>query len=66
MILYLWWSISGIMLIKDVSLIRSGQLLKGRDILIADGKISKIGRDLQDDSRRRPFLATESWPFPAW
>jgi 5-methylthioadenosine/S-adenosylhomocysteine deaminase len=39
------------MLIKDVSLLHSGQLLKGRDILIEDNKIAKIGRDLVDENR---------------
>ncbi len=35
------------MLIKDVSILHSGQLVKGRDILIEDGRIAKIGRDLK-------------------
>ncbi len=37
------------MLIKDVSLLQSGALLKGRDILIEGNRISKIGRDLRRD-----------------
>jgi len=37
------------MLIKDVSLLRSGALVKGRDILIEGNRIAKIGRDLRDD-----------------
>ncbi len=37
------------MLIKDVSLLQSGQLLKGRDILIQGNRIAKIGRDLKDE-----------------
>lgn len=39
------------MLIKDVSLLQSGQLLKGRDILIAGNRIVEIGRDLRDENR---------------
>ena len=39
------------MLIKDVSLIQSGQLLRGRDILIQGNRIAKIGRDLLDDDK---------------
>jgi 5-methylthioadenosine/S-adenosylhomocysteine deaminase len=37
------------MLIKDVSLLQSGQLLKGHDILIQGNKIARIGRDLSDE-----------------
>ncbi len=37
------------MLIKDVSLLHSGQLLKGRDILIEGERIAKIGRDLKGE-----------------
>src|SRR5512136_1011983 len=37
------------MLIKDVSLLRSAALVKGRDILIEGNRIAKIGRDLRDD-----------------
>jgi len=39
------------MLIKDVSLIQSGQLLRGRDILINGNRIAKIGRDLKDEDK---------------
>ncbi len=35
-----------LMLIKNVSILHSGQLLPGRDILIEEGKIAKMGRDL--------------------
>ncbi len=52
------------MLIKDVSLIGSGQLLKGCDILIADNKISKIGRDLRDDSREDAILGHGKLAIP--
>jgi len=38
------------MLIKDVSLLQSGAILKGRDILIEGNRISKIGRDLKDET----------------
>lgn len=38
------------MLIKDVSLLQSGQLLNGRDILIQGNRILKIGRDLSDET----------------
>jgi 5-methylthioadenosine/S-adenosylhomocysteine deaminase len=38
------------MLIKNVSLLQSGALLKGRDILIEGSRISKIGRDLKDET----------------
>jgi 5-methylthioadenosine/S-adenosylhomocysteine deaminase len=41
---------SALMLIKDVSLLRSGQLLKGYDILIEGNRIASIGRDLSADS----------------
>ncbi len=37
------------MLIRDVSVLQSGQLLKGRDILIRGDKIVEIGRDLKDE-----------------
>lgn len=37
------------MLIKDVSLLQSGQLVKGRDILIEGNRTMKIGRDLKGD-----------------
>ncbi|MGV8175447.1 MAG: amidohydrolase [Methanothrix sp.] len=37
------------MLIKDVSLLQSGELLSGRDILIEDGRISNIGFDLKEE-----------------
>jgi 5-methylthioadenosine/S-adenosylhomocysteine deaminase len=36
------------MLIKDISILHSGVLLKGRDILIEGNRIAKIGRDLWD------------------
>jgi 5-methylthioadenosine/S-adenosylhomocysteine deaminase len=35
------------MLIKNVSLLQSGQLLEGHDILIEENRIAKIGRDLK-------------------
>ncbi|MGA9100119.1 MAG: amidohydrolase [Methanotrichaceae archaeon] len=38
------------MLIKDVSLLHSGQLLKGYDILIDGTRITKVGRNLQAES----------------
>ena len=38
------------MLIKDVSLLQSGRLLNGRDILIQGNRIVKIGRDLSDET----------------
>ena len=38
------------MLIKDVSLLHSGQLVSGRDILIEEGRIAQIGPDLKDES----------------
>jgi 5-methylthioadenosine/S-adenosylhomocysteine deaminase len=41
---------SALMLIKDVSLLRSGRLLKGYDILIEGNRIASIGRDLSADS----------------
>ena len=44
-----------LMLIKDVSIIQSGELLPGRDILIVDGKIAKAGRDLMDESDDEPI-----------
>ena len=37
------------MLIKDVSLLVSGQLLKGRDVLVEENRITEIGRDLLAD-----------------
>jgi 5-methylthioadenosine/S-adenosylhomocysteine deaminase len=37
------------MLIKDVSILQSGALVKGRDILIEGNRIAKIGRDLWDE-----------------
>ena len=37
------------MLIKEVSILHSGQLVKGCDILIEDGMIAKIGRDLKGE-----------------
>jgi len=37
------------MLIKDVSLLESGQLIKDRDVLISGNRISKIGRDLKEE-----------------
>ncbi len=37
------------MLIKDVSLLVSGQLLKGRDILVEGNRIARVGRDLSAD-----------------
>jgi 5-methylthioadenosine/S-adenosylhomocysteine deaminase len=39
------------MLIKEVSLLESGQLVKGEDILIEGNRIAKIGRDLKDEDR---------------
>lgn len=38
------------MLIKDVSILSFGQLLKGRDVLIDGNRIAKIGRDLSAES----------------
>jgi len=37
------------MLVKDVSILHFGQLVKGYDILIEDGRIAKIGRDLKGE-----------------
>ena len=37
------------MLIKNVSVLQSGQMLQGRDILIMDRRIAKIGCDLRDE-----------------
>jgi 5-methylthioadenosine/S-adenosylhomocysteine deaminase len=37
------------MLIKNVSLIHSGQLLRSRDILIEGNRIANVGRDLRDE-----------------
>jgi 5-methylthioadenosine/S-adenosylhomocysteine deaminase len=37
------------MLIKDISLLQAGQLIKGRDILIEGNRIARIGRDLKDE-----------------
>jgi 5-methylthioadenosine/S-adenosylhomocysteine deaminase len=39
------------MLIKDISFLQSGIIQKGRNILIEDGRISKIGRDLVDENK---------------
>lgn len=39
------------MLIKDVSLLQSGALVKGRDILIEGNRITKIGRELKDETK---------------
>jgi 5-methylthioadenosine/S-adenosylhomocysteine deaminase len=44
-------SSSSYMLIKDVSLLQEGQLVKGRDILIDGNRISKIGRDLEEEDK---------------
>jgi 5-methylthioadenosine/S-adenosylhomocysteine deaminase len=38
------------MLIKNVSILRSGQLLRGTDILIEGKRILSIGRDLKDEN----------------
>lgn len=38
------------MLIKDVSILHSGQLVSGRDILMEEGRIARVGRGLQDES----------------
>jgi 5-methylthioadenosine/S-adenosylhomocysteine deaminase len=43
------------MLIKNVSIIESGQLQPGRDILIDGGKITNVGRDLMDESDDEPI-----------
>lgn len=43
------------MLIKDVSIVQSGQLQPGRDILIDGGKITNVGRDLRDESDDEPI-----------
>ncbi len=43
------------MLIKNVSIIESGQLQPGRDILIDGGKITNLGRDLMDESDDEPI-----------
>ncbi|HNX10309.1 MAG TPA: amidohydrolase [Methanothrix sp.] len=37
------------MLIKDVSIIEAGRLEPGRDILIEEGRIASVGRDLKDE-----------------
>ncbi len=37
------------MLIKGVSILHSGQLVKDRDILIEDGRIAEIGRDIKGE-----------------
>ncbi len=37
------------MLIKDVSILQAGALVKDRDILIEGNRITKIGRDLRDE-----------------
>jgi len=39
------------MLIKDISLLRAGQLIKDRDILIEGNRIARIGRDLKDEDK---------------
>lgn len=39
------------MLIRDVSVLQSGQILKDRDILIQDNKIIEIGRDLKVEDK---------------
>jgi 5-methylthioadenosine/S-adenosylhomocysteine deaminase len=44
-----------LMLIKDVSIIQSGELLAGQDILIVEGKIANVGRDLMDESDDEPI-----------
>ena len=36
------------MLIKDISILQSGALLKDRDILIEGSRISKISRNLKE------------------
>lgn len=38
------------MLIKNASILQSGQILHGRDILITDRRIAKIGSDLKDEN----------------
>jgi 5-methylthioadenosine/S-adenosylhomocysteine deaminase len=38
-----------LMLIKNVSILQSGQMLHGRDILIMDRRIAKIGSDLRNE-----------------
>jgi len=43
------------MLIRDVSILQSGQLQPGRDILIDGGKITNVGRDLMDESDDEPI-----------
>ena len=43
------------MLIKDVSLLHSGQLVSGRDILIEEGRITRMGPDLKDESDDEPI-----------
>ncbi|MDD4651516.1 MAG: amidohydrolase [Methanothrix sp.] len=43
------------MLIKDVSIIEAGHLQSGRDILIDEGKIANVGRDLMDESDDEPI-----------
>ncbi|HPT38427.1 MAG TPA: amidohydrolase [Methanothrix sp.] len=37
------------MLIKDVSIIKAGRLEPGQDILIEEGRIASVGRDLKDE-----------------
>ncbi len=39
------------MLIKDVNILHSGQILKHRDILIQNNKIAEIGRDLKAEDK---------------
>jgi 5-methylthioadenosine/S-adenosylhomocysteine deaminase len=43
------------MLIKDVSLLDSGQLVSGQDILIEEGRIAQMGRGLKDESGDEPI-----------
>jgi 5-methylthioadenosine/S-adenosylhomocysteine deaminase len=38
------------MLIKDVSILHSGQLASGLDILIEEGRVARIGRGIKDES----------------
>jgi 5-methylthioadenosine/S-adenosylhomocysteine deaminase len=52
------------MLIKDVSLLQSGALLKGRDILIDGGRISKIGRDIKDETEEEPIAGRGKLAIP--
>ncbi len=43
------------MLIKNVSILQSGHLQPGQDILIDGGKITNVGRDLMDESDDEPI-----------